>query len=143
SDADGNLRRIQLHAVFPRAHRVASAVDGIAKFQAQRSIATSAVNHSSCKSAPVRNFGQDVSPHRGVLASTIIDHHNGTRRHVIDEFAHRASWLSYRTIEHRECAPSEAKARVARLDVQTLSGDAQPIKRVADRCRIKLARADN
>jgi ABC-type hemin transport system ATPase subunit len=83
---------------------------------------------------------QNVAPHRRILASAVVQYHDAPGPHIVDVVADRAGRVAGGPVEDRERAPGQPEARVERLDVEALAGDAEPIERIADRRRVELGR---
>jgi hypothetical protein len=84
---------------------------------------------------------EDVSPHRRVLASAVVENHDATGFDLVDVITDRARRLPCWPVEDRERPAGHAEAWIERLDVQTLPRDAESIQRVTDRRRVKPGRA--
>ena len=67
-----------------------TAVYGVAQLQAQRYIAIDAIDHGARDAFAVGNFGQDVTPHRGVVAPAVVEHDDTAGVHIVDVITHGA-----------------------------------------------------
>ena len=140
ADVDDRVDRLHLHAVLPRAHRVAAAEDRILQLAREVRVAAGAVDHRAGDAPPVSHPGQDVAPHRRVLAAAVVEHDHAPRLDIVDVVADSPGRLAGGPVQNRERTTGHAETRVERLDVQTLAGDAQSIERIADRCRVESGR---
>src|SRR5690606_20122789 len=83
--------------------------------------------------------GQYVSPDRRVLAAAGIEHHDGAGLEVVDVIAHVAgSGPVERLVADRVGASGHTERVIARLDSEALTGDPEPVERIADRRRVEL-----
>ena len=143
ADIDDHIGAFELHAIFSRTHGIAAAEDGIAELEAESRIAASAIDHRAGDAAAMGDLGEDIAPDGGVFASAIINRDDRAGRDVVNEVADGASRLADRTVQQREGASGEAKARIARFDAKALSGDAEAVERVAYVGGVELAGAFN
>src|SRR6185503_6693918 len=128
ADVHGAVDRLDLHTILAGAHRVAAAVNRISEFSRQRCVTTRAVDDGARDTALMGNERQNVSPHGGVLASTVVEHHDASGFDLVDVITNRARRLPRRPVEDRERPASQAEARVEWLDVQTLPRNAESIE---------------
>jgi len=90
-----------------------------------------------------RRCAMDVSPHGRVLAAAVVQHDNRSGRDVVDVVADSPRGRAGRTVQNRERPARHPEPVIERLDVQALTGDAQPVQRVADGGRVEFRRALN
>ena len=69
---DDRVDGFDLHAILPRAHRVAPAVDRISQLTRQMRVATGAIDHRACDTALMRDPGQNVAPHGRIFAPAVV-----------------------------------------------------------------------
>jgi hypothetical protein len=100
-------------------------------------VSAGAVDHGAGDPTLVGDPREDIAPHSRVLPAAVVQHHDAPRPHIIDVIANRAGRTACRAVEDRECAAGKPEARIERLDVQALPGDAESIERIADRGRVE------
>jgi hypothetical protein len=120
---------------------VAAAEDGIPQRAAERGVAARAVDDRARDAPTVRDVGEDVAPDRGILAATVVQDHDMSRRHLVDVVADGPGRRGRRSIEDRVRAPRQPERVVERLEAEALTGDAQAVEGVAERCRVERRRA--
>jgi hypothetical protein len=140
TNVDWDVGSLHLDPIFARAHPVPTAVDGIAKLNAQRDVSADAVNNRSAETSAMRNFSQNVTPHSGILPSAVVEHHYAARRDIVDVVTNGPRRTGRWSVQNRERTAGHTEARVARLDPMTLTCNTQPIERIAQRGGVEFLR---
>ena len=67
-----------------------------------------------------------------MFAAAVVQHHDATRRDIVDVVADRAGGLARGPVQDGERAAGQAHAVVERLDAKALPGDAEAVHGVAE-----------
>jgi hypothetical protein len=126
-----NLSRLELHPVLTRSHPVTAGKNRIPELTTQGDVATDPIYHRARQASSVRNLGEDIAPHRDILAPAVIENENRTGSNIIDIVPNSPRRLRGWAVQESEGAPRHAKLLGSRLNLRTLPVDAQLIECIA------------
>jgi len=117
SDGDRDLYGIDLHAVFAGSHPMRPGEDGIAVLATERNISADAVNYGPTQLAAMRNFGENIAPHRAIFATVIVQYKDVTWGHIVNVVTDRTRWRGGCLISNRKGATRELEMIPAGRDL--------------------------
>src|SRR5262245_10153525 len=138
TDIDRPVGGFELNAILTCTHGVAATKYGITDFAREVRIAAGAINNSAWDIAAMRHHRQDVAPHRRVFAAAVVDNDHVALRYIIDEVTDGSGWHARWSVKQCEGPAGQTKPGIEWFDTQALTGNAKPVKRIAERGRIEF-----
>src|SRR5258708_7184381 len=117
------------HPVLTRPHEASSGVDRVTHLAGPGCVPADSIDHGAGQAVSNGHRGHEIPPDRGIEPTTVVDYHDRTGRHIVDEVADSLPFARlHGNITDGKRPAAEATIWVERADPHRLTGDAKSIE---------------